>query len=261
MKLHPTAIIDPSAEIGNEVEIGPYSVIGPDVVIGNNSKIQTHVVLEGSVRLGMRNVIGHGAVIGAPPQDLSFELTRKTGVEIGDDNVIREYSTIHRGTAEGTVTRLGNKNFLMAGAHVGHNCIVGNQVIIANNCLLGGHVAVDDGAFLGGGTNLVDLMKLGVATPDVLVDVRTLTSREVTDLPDGGLRIGAGVPNADLATARVEPGVVGAHCEEGLLILDGSIPALGPYVLPGNNYHVYDYALFWGAIRRDAERRLAAWQR
>lgn len=68
------------------------------------------------------------------------------------------------------------------------------------------------------------------------------------------------VPNADLATARVEPGVVGAHCEDGLLILDGSIPALGPYVLPGNNYHVYDYALFWGAIRRDAERRLAAWQ-
>jgi len=82
-------------------------------------------------------------------------------VEIGDDNIIREYCTIHRGSAEGTVTKIGNKNFLMAGAHIGHNCVIGNNVIIANNCLLAGHVRVDDGAFLGGGSTFHQFMHVG----------------------------------------------------------------------------------------------------
>lgn len=161
MKAHPTAVVDPDATIGSGVEIGPYCVIGPDVVIGADTEIQTHVVLEGTVRLGARNVIGHGTVIGAPPQDLAFEPTRKTGVEIGDDNVIREYCTIHRGTAEGTATRIGNKNFLMVGTHVGHNCVIANNVIIANNCLLAGYVTVDDGAFLGGGSTFHQFIRIG----------------------------------------------------------------------------------------------------
>ena len=161
MKIHPTAIVDSGATIGSGVEIGPYCVIGSDVVIGADTRVETHVVLEGTVRLGARSVIGHGAVIGAPPQDLAFEPTRKTGVEIGDDNVIREYCTIHRGTADGTATRIGNKNFLMVGTHLGHNCAIGNNVIIANNCLLAGYVTVDDNAFLGGGSTFHQFMRIG----------------------------------------------------------------------------------------------------
>ncbi|MEP7016125.1 MAG: acyl-ACP--UDP-N-acetylglucosamine O-acyltransferase, partial [Verrucomicrobiota bacterium] len=131
-------------------EIGPFSIIGPEVEIGERTVVQSHVVIENGVTIGSGNFIGHGAIIGAAPQDLSFSPERKTKIDIGDDNVVREYCTIHRGSAEGSVTRIGSKNFLMAGAHIGHNCEIGNNVIIANNCLLGGHVRVDDGAFLGG---------------------------------------------------------------------------------------------------------------
>ena len=151
MKIHSTALVDPGERIGADVEIGPFSVIGPEVVIGDNTIVQSHVVIEGEVAIGARNFIGHGAIIGAPPQDLSFSPERKTRVEIGNENVIREYCTIHRGSAEGSATKMGDNNFLMAGAHLGHNCAIGNNVIIANNCLLGGYVRVDDAAFLGGG--------------------------------------------------------------------------------------------------------------
>ena len=161
MKIHPTALVDPGARIGADVEIGPFSTIGSEVVIGDNTTVQSHVVIEGQVAIGSGNFIGHGAVIGAPPQDVSFSLERKTRVEIGNENVIREYCTIHRGSAEGSTTKIGDNNFLMAAAHLGHNCAIGNSVIIANNCLLGGHVCVDNGAFLGGGGVVHQYMRIG----------------------------------------------------------------------------------------------------
>jgi UDP-N-acetylglucosamine acyltransferase len=160
-KIHPSAIVDPKARLGSEVEIGPYSVIGPIVTIGEKTSIQSHVVIESEVSIGSGNFIGHGVIIGAAPQDLSFSPERKTKIDIGGDNVIREYCTIHRGTAEGSATTIGDKNFLMAGAHVGHNCAIGNNVIVANNCLLGGYVRVDDGAFLGGGCIFHQHMHVG----------------------------------------------------------------------------------------------------
>jgi len=149
VKIHPTAIVDPTAKISAGVAIGPYAVIGARVVIGERSTIESHVVIDPDVTIGSGNVIGPGAIIGTAPQDLSFSSERKTYVAIGNENVIREHCTIHRGSAEGSVTKIGGKNLLMAGAHVGHNCEIGNNVVIANNCLLGGHVSVDDGAFLG----------------------------------------------------------------------------------------------------------------
>lgn len=152
MNIHPTAIIDPSAQIGTDVEIGPYSIIGPNVAIGDKCVIQTHVVIEQSVKMGAGNFIGHGTVVGSAPQDASFDPRTKSGVEIGEGNVIREHCTIHRGTGEGSLTILGDRNFLLAGAHVGHNARVGNDVVMANDSLLGGHVQIDDGAFLGGGS-------------------------------------------------------------------------------------------------------------
>ena len=160
-KIHPTAIVDPHAQIGADVEIGPFSIVGPQAVIGRKTIVQSHVVIEGDVAIEAGNFIGHGAIIGAPPQDVSFSPERKTKVEIGNENVIREYCTIHRGSPEGSATKIGDKNFLMAGAHVGHNCVIGNNVVIANNCLLAGHVRVDDGAFLGGGSTFHQHMHIG----------------------------------------------------------------------------------------------------
>lgn len=152
MKIHRTAIIDPGAQIGADVEIGPYSILGPEVIIGDKCVIQSHVVVEQSVRMRAGNFIGHGTVIGSAPQDSSYDPKTKSGVEIGEGNVIREHCTIHRGTGEGTMTVLGDRNFLLAGAHVGHNAHVGNDVVMANDSLLGGYVQIGDGAFLGGGS-------------------------------------------------------------------------------------------------------------
>jgi UDP-N-acetylglucosamine acyltransferase len=161
LKIHPTALVDPDAQIGADVEIAPFSVIGPQAAIGDRTIVQSHVVIEGNVAIGTGNFVGHGSIIGAPPQDLSFSLERKTKVEIGNDNVIREYCTIHRGSPEGSVTKIGDNNFLMVGTHVGHNCEIRNNVVIANNCLLAGHVRVDDGAFLGGGSTFHQHMHVG----------------------------------------------------------------------------------------------------
>jgi UDP-N-acetylglucosamine acyltransferase len=160
-KVHPTAIVDSNAKVGANVEIGAFSIVGPHVIIGEKTIVQSHVVIEGEVAIGRGNFIGHGAIIGVPPQDVSFSTDRRTKVEIGNDNVIREYCTIHRGSPDGSVTKIGDKNFLMSGAHVGHNCLIGDNVVIANNCLLAGHVRVDDAAFLGGGSTFHQFMHVG----------------------------------------------------------------------------------------------------
>src|SRR5438270_2294205 len=160
-KIHQTAIVDSKAKIGSNVVIGPYAVIGANVLIGERSTIESHAVIEPRVTIGAGNLIGHAAIIGTPPQDLSFSSERNTRVEIGNDNVVREHCTIHRGTAGGSATKIGDTNFLMAGAHIGHNCEIGNNVVIANNCLLGGYVRVGDGAFLGGGGVFHQYMRVG----------------------------------------------------------------------------------------------------
>ena len=160
-KIHPTAIVDRNAKIGHAVQIGAFSIIGPHVTIGDKTVVQSHVVIEGEVITGHGNFIGHGAIIGAPPQDVSFSPERNTKVEIGKNNIIREYCTIHRGSPDGSSTKIGDENFLMAGVHIGHNCAIRKNVIIANNCLLGGHVRIDDGAFLGGGSTFHQFMRIG----------------------------------------------------------------------------------------------------
>ncbi len=161
MRIHPSAIVEPGAELGEEVEVGPYACIGPEVKIGPRTVVQSHAVIEGAVRIGSDNQIGHAAIIGGLPQDLNFKPGTRSGVEIGNRNVIREHSTIHRGTAPDSATKIGDDNFLMAGAHLGHNCALGNRIIIANNCLLGGYVVVEDAAFLGGGCVFHQFMRIG----------------------------------------------------------------------------------------------------
>ena len=161
MSVHPSAIVEAGASLGPGVQVGPFSFVGSEVVIGDQSIIQTHVVLEGRVVVGKNNSIGHGSIIGGLPQDAGFDPGTRSGVELGNGNVIREHCTIHRGTTDGSATRLGDGNFLMAGAHLGHDVQVGNEVVIANNCLLGGHVRIGDRAFLGGGTVFHQFTRVG----------------------------------------------------------------------------------------------------
>lgn len=152
MSIHPTAIIDPSATIGDGVEVGPYSVIGADVEIGEGSWIGPHVVINGPTTIGMDNKIFQFASIGDAPQDKKYA-DEPTRLVIGDRNVIRECVTINRGTVQDkSLTSVGDDNWIMAYVHIAHDCIVGNNTILANNASLAGHVTIDDYVILGGFT-------------------------------------------------------------------------------------------------------------
>jgi UDP-N-acetylglucosamine acyltransferase len=161
VKIHSTAIVDPGAQIGSDVEIGPYCVVGAEAVIGDRSHIQAHAVIEGSVTMGPENFVGYGAIVGAAPQDLTFDSKTQSSVEIGKGNTIREYCTIHRGAVEGSATKIGDGNYLMVANHIGHNCVVGNGVVMANDCLLAGYVRIDDRAFIGGGSRFHQGIRMG----------------------------------------------------------------------------------------------------
>jgi carbonic anhydrase/acetyltransferase-like protein (isoleucine patch superfamily) len=146
MAIHATAFVDGSAEIGTGVEIGPYCIIGPDVTIGDDTVLRNNVTMLESVKLGAGNEVYPFAVLGGAPQDLKFE-GEKTWVEIGDGNVIREYVTVNRGTAHGGGrTVIGDGCLIMAYAHVAHDCLVGDEVIISNAGTLGGHIHVGRGS-------------------------------------------------------------------------------------------------------------------
>jgi len=161
MKIHPTAVISPGAELADSVEIGAHAVISGRAVIGEGCVIQAHAILEDRVSLGSGNMIGFGAVIGAAPQDFSHQAEISSEVRIGDNNRIREYVTIHRGTKDGTATTVGNGCFLMVGTHLAHNVTIADNVIITNNCLLAGYVQVGEAAVLGGGSVFHQFIRVG----------------------------------------------------------------------------------------------------
>ncbi len=161
MRIHPTAIIEDGAQIGEDVEVGPYALIGPEVTLGNQCRVLSHAVITGRTFLGDRNVVGHGAVIGAPPQDFAYNEAMASSVRIGNGNTFREHVTIHCGTGQGGETVVGDDNFVMAGVHFAHNCVVGSRTVIANNCLLAGYVQIGDGAVLGGGTVFHQHLRVG----------------------------------------------------------------------------------------------------
>lgn len=149
MPIHPTAVVDPSAQLG-DVEIGPYAVVGPGVVLRDGVVLHAHAVVEGPTVVGERTVVHPHAVLGGPPQDMSHDGS-PTFLEIGPDCVFREFATAHRGTSGGRgITTIGAGCWLMCSAHVGHDCQVGDRVTMANSVALGGHVSVGDGAVLGG---------------------------------------------------------------------------------------------------------------
>lgn len=160
LKIHPTALVDAGARLHEDVEIGAYCVIHSGVSVGEGTRIGNFVVLEEGTHLGCRNVLGHGVVVGAAPQDKKYK-DEKTGVTVGDENIFREYVTIHRATGEGNATRVGSRNFFMVSSHVGHNCHIGDDVILTNLVGLGGHVEVHDGAIIGGIAGVHQFARIG----------------------------------------------------------------------------------------------------
>ncbi|MEO1001767.1 MAG: acyl-ACP--UDP-N-acetylglucosamine O-acyltransferase [Cyanobacteria bacterium J06638_7] len=159
-RIHPTAVVDPRAELAGGVEVGPCAVIGPDVHLGADCRIGAHVVLDGRVRMGSRNRIFPGACIGLEPQDLKYT-GDPTGVVLGDGNTIRECVTINRATREHQDTRMGNDNLLMAYSHLGHNCLLGDRIVIANGVAVAGHVQIADRAVIGGMLGIHQFVHIG----------------------------------------------------------------------------------------------------
>ena len=159
--IHPTAIVDPGARIGANVEIGPYSIIGPHVEIGDNTIIGPHVVIKGHTRIGRDNHIFQFCSLGEVPQDKKYA-GEPTRLEIGDRNTIREFCTFNLGTVQDQgVTSIGDDNWLMAYVHIAHDCRVGNKTIFANGASLAGHVIVDDWVIFGGFTGIHQFCRIG----------------------------------------------------------------------------------------------------
>ncbi len=161
MNFHPTAVIAPDVKLGANVRVGPYAVIEEDVVLGDDCQIAAHAVIKHHTRLGARNRIAEHAVIGGDPQDFKFKADCLSYTEIGDDNWLREGVTVHRGSRDGSVTRLGNGCFLMAYSHVAHDCTVGNNVVMANTAGIAGEVVVHDKAFISAAVTVHQFCRIG----------------------------------------------------------------------------------------------------
>ncbi|SMN00052.1 Acyl-[acyl-carrier-protein]--UDP-N-acetylglucosamine O-acyltransferase [uncultured Candidatus Thioglobus sp.] len=163
MAIHQSAIIDPSAKVHKKAEICAYAIIGANVEIGSGTIVESHAVIQGPTKIGKNNHIYSFASIGGDPQDISYEAGQESNLIIGDDNQIREFCTINRGTEkEKSVTRVGSKNLLMSYVHIAHDCKVGNNVIMSNNASLAGHVRIGDWAILGGFTLVKQYCMIGM---------------------------------------------------------------------------------------------------
>lgn len=163
--IHPTAIIDPAAELADDVRVDAYAVIRGKISIGAGSVVREHTVIQGTTRIGRHCTLGPGAYIGLNPQHLKFRHSEQdpTWLIIGDEVVVREAATLHRAfnAGEERATRIGNRCFIMCGAHVAHDCVIGHDVTLANAVLLAGHCQIGDGVFLGGGAGLHQFVRVG----------------------------------------------------------------------------------------------------
>ncbi len=159
-RLHPTALIDPDTELGGDVVIGPHAVIGPRVIVGDGTSIGPHAVIQQDTRLGRRCTVGAGAVLGADPQDKKYR-GETTWLEVGDETVIREYSTVHRGTEARGKTSVGRGCFLMTYVHVAHDCLLEDEVTLANAVQLAGHVTIEAHATVSGLSPVHQFVRIG----------------------------------------------------------------------------------------------------
>lgn len=210
MAIHPTAIIDPRAEISSEAEIGPYCIIGPGVTIGAGTRLLAHIYLEGKLTIGEGNIFYPYTSCGVAPQDKKYK-GEPSETRIGNNNSIREFVTIHRGTeGGGMVTSIGDNNLLMAYVHVAHDVIVHNRVILANNVTFAGHVIVEDNVNIGGLSAIHQFVRIGrhaivgsysVIKQDVLPFSTTASDHEVKVY--GANRIG--LERSGFSSDSIEP--------------------------------------------------------
>jgi UDP-N-acetylglucosamine acyltransferase len=184
--IHPTAIIDPGARLPSSSKVGPYCIVGPDVELGENCELISHVVIHGTAKIGSNNRFFPFCAIGTEPQDFTFG-GEKTGVQIGDHNVIREYVTINRGTVKGGgLTKVGSHTLIMAYAHIGHDTVIGDRCLLANAATLAGHVIVEEWAVVGALCPVHQFVRIGAhayigggttITKDVLPFAKAVTPR------------------------------------------------------------------------------------
>lgn len=160
MTIHPTALVSPRAEIGEGVRVGPYAVVEDGAELGAGCEIGAHAVVKRFTTLGARNRVFEHAVLGGEPQDVNFR-GQETGLVVGDDNLFREHTTVHRSTREDEPTRIGSRNFLMVGVHIAHDCQVGDDNIFANGAALAGHIRVEDHAFLSNDVGCHQFVRIG----------------------------------------------------------------------------------------------------
>ena len=159
--IHPTAIVDAHAQLAADVEVGPYAIIGPDVKIGEGTVVQAHAYVSGHTTIGKKCEIFPFACVGMKTQDLKYQAGDITYVEIGDNTVLREFSTVHLGTKAGELTKIGSRCLIMAYSHVAHGCKVGNDVIMSNAATLAGEVTVEDFAIIGGMSGIHQFCRIG----------------------------------------------------------------------------------------------------
>jgi UDP-N-acetylglucosamine acyltransferase len=195
--IHPAALVEPGAEIGDGCRIGPFAVVEAGARLGPGCVLAAHAIVRSSATLGAGVRVDSFAVVGGDPQDLAFDRASATRVEVGDGSVLREHVTVHRATAPGGATRIGAGCLLMAGAHVAHDCQVGSGAILANGCMLGGHVEVGGQAFVSGGVAVHQFCRIGggalvsgnaVITEDVAPQLLAHGRNEVAGLNLVGLR-------------------------------------------------------------------------
>jgi UDP-N-acetylglucosamine acyltransferase len=176
MQIHPSSIVSPKAKIESSVVVGPYSIIGDNVSIGANTIIGSHCVIEGNTTIGSDCQVFTGAVIGSRPQDLKFK-GEDVFLEIGSNNIIREYCTLNPGTGQDGKTVIGDNNLLMAYSHVAHDCRVGSGCVLANNCTLAGHVTIEDKVVIGGIVAIHQFVRVG------MLSITGGCSKVVQDIP------------------------------------------------------------------------------
>lgn len=176
-RIHPTAVIHPSAKLAADVCVGPYALVGENVTIGEGTVIDAHAYIKRNSIIGVNNRILSFAVLGGDPAHKAHQVSDETWLEMGDHNVIHEYAVIHRGASVcGGVTRLGSHNYIMCHAHIGHDCQVGNHVIMVNNSGLAGSVILDDYAYIGGYSGVVQHLRIGTSA---LLGIRSVVKRSV----------------------------------------------------------------------------------
>ena len=159
-EIHPTAVVEPGAELGNDVNVGPFCFVEAGAVVGDGCRLESHVTIKRDTTVGSKNVFAQGTIIGGDPQDRKYE-GQRVHLEIGNDNIFREYVTIHRASKEGESTKVGNNNLLMAMVHLGHDCDIRDNVTITNNVGISGHVTIENNVTIGGMTGVHQFVRIG----------------------------------------------------------------------------------------------------